>query len=74
MKNLIPVKFTFFNGGGTSRSVDSTPADGSEKARREDADPICPSCKKKLSNSSLMYGTLSIILYYISASLIIGLQ
>lgn len=53
MKNLIPVKFTFFNaGGGSSRSVDSTPADGS---RKEDPDPMCPSCKKKLSNNSLMY-------------------
>lgn len=72
MKNLIPVKFTFFNaGGGSSRSVDSTPADGS---RKEDADPMCPSCKKKLSNNSHMYCTLFAIFSCIFPSLIIYRQ
>ncbi|GLB39693.1 putative zinc-finger of nitric oxide synthase-interacting protein [Lyophyllum shimeji] len=56
LKHLIPVKFTYFNAStGSSRSTDSTPADIGEKIRKEEAESMCPSCKKHLSNSVLMF-------------------
>ncbi|KZT63145.1 hypothetical protein DAEQUDRAFT_734156 [Daedalea quercina L-15889] len=59
-KNLIPVNFIWEkNSAGPPRSVESTPAtENSEepKASHEDEKvAICPSCKKTLSNSTLMY-------------------
>ncbi|TFY74105.1 hypothetical protein EWM64_g9908 [Hericium alpestre] len=51
LKNLIPVNFTL-SPSGPSRSAESTPAEGDSKSRHEEeANPICPSCKKGLSNS-----------------------
>ncbi|KAH9934101.1 hypothetical protein B0H21DRAFT_825738 [Amylocystis lapponica] len=53
-KNLITVKFTFDN----SRSSGSTPAEEGKEpksSRDEEKNPICPSCKKELSNSTLMH-------------------
>ncbi|KZT08050.1 uncharacterized protein LAESUDRAFT_649504 [Laetiporus sulphureus 93-53] len=58
-KHLIPVKFSFDTSSSSvsSRSVESTPAteDGSpRKPKEEESIPICPSCKKQLSNSTLI--------------------
>ncbi|KAG6811104.1 hypothetical protein H0H92_008951 [Tricholoma furcatifolium] len=56
LKHLIPVKFTYHDqNGGTSQSAGSTPAGPDAKAKKEDAEPMCPSCKKRLSNSILMF-------------------
>jgi len=56
LKNLIPVKFSFYVSSGPSRSSDSTPVDGDEsKAKKEEQDPMCPSCKKGFSNNVLMF-------------------
>lgn len=59
LKNLIPVKFSFHTSSGPSQSIDSTPPQGGEpKVKKEEQqDPICPSCKKDLSNNVLMFGT-----------------
>ncbi|KAG5644476.1 hypothetical protein DXG03_008303 [Asterophora parasitica] len=57
LKNLIPVKFTYHNTSSSpSRSSDSTPVDTDEKPRKEkeEPEPMCPSCKKRLSNSILI--------------------
>ncbi|KAF9011727.1 hypothetical protein BDQ17DRAFT_1387344 [Cyathus striatus] len=56
LKNLIPVKFTMYTSNNSSRSNESTPAEGS-KTTKEDPEPMCPSCKKRLSNNLLMYLT-----------------
>ena len=61
-KNLISVKWTFdkTNSAIPAKSVEST-ADGetpepkSKAAREDDQSPICPSCKKELSNNTLMH-------------------
>ncbi|OBZ76639.1 Nitric oxide synthase-interacting protein [Grifola frondosa] len=59
-KNLIPVNFFMDVSSSVvpTRSLDSTPATdaGQEpKSKREDdSNPICPSCKKELSNNTLM--------------------
>ncbi|PPQ79073.1 hypothetical protein CVT25_002298 [Psilocybe cyanescens] len=50
MKNLIPVKFTFYTPGSSSST-----ADDSTKSKKDDAEPMCPSCKKRLSNSVLLF-------------------
>ncbi|RPD61817.1 hypothetical protein L226DRAFT_533998 [Lentinus tigrinus ALCF2SS1-7] len=64
-KNLIPVKWTFDNSSASPiKSVQSTPATESgdqtpepkAKAVKDDErPPICPSCKKELSNNTLMH-------------------
>jgi nitric oxide synthase-interacting protein len=36
--------------------VESTPVEEDEKTRKEEPEPMCPSCKKRLSNSILMFG------------------
>ncbi|KAK0458737.1 uncharacterized protein EV420DRAFT_1620503 [Desarmillaria tabescens] len=47
LKNLIPVKFIFYS---------KTKSAGSETAGKNDeSQPMCPSCKKILSNSMLMF-------------------
>lgn len=51
MKNLIPVHFTFY----TSSSTSATTSPASEESKKEESEPICPSCKKHLSNSSLLF-------------------
>ncbi|KAG6860609.1 hypothetical protein C0995_009430 [Termitomyces sp. Mi166 len=56
LKHLVPVKFTYHDpNSGPPRSSTSTPTESEEKARKEDAEPMCPSCKKRLSNSILMF-------------------
>ncbi|KAF8064971.1 hypothetical protein FPV67DRAFT_1419013 [Lyophyllum atratum] len=56
LKNLIPVKFTYHNAtAGPSRSTESTPGSVDEKSKQEEPEPMCPSCKKHLSNSVLMF-------------------
>ncbi|RDB17393.1 Nitric oxide synthase-interacting [Hypsizygus marmoreus] len=56
LKHLMPVKFTYFNpGAGASRSIESTPVEADQKAKKEEAEPMCPSCKRRLSNSVLMF-------------------
>ncbi len=53
LKGLIPVNFT-----RQSRSSNSTSADdGASKLKDEELDPMCPSCKKALSNSVRIYST-----------------
>ncbi|TBU47143.1 hypothetical protein BD309DRAFT_1057204 [Dichomitus squalens] len=64
-KHLIPVKWSFdrTSSGIPAKSVESTPATESgetpeptSKTPREDErPPICPSCKKQLSNNTLMH-------------------
>ncbi len=47
MKNLTPVKFIYYS---------KTSSSGSETAGKdEESKPMCPSCKKILSNSMLMF-------------------
>ncbi|GKV58054.1 nitric oxide synthase-interacting protein [Collybia sordida] len=53
LKNLIPVKFSYYN-HDSSRSAESTPVEKSG-VRKEEPEPMCPSCKKRLSNSILMF-------------------
>jgi len=52
LKNLTPVKFTFYS--SSSRSEEST-ADDESKVKKDEPEPICPSCKKHLSNSVLIF-------------------
>ncbi|CDO70051.1 hypothetical protein BN946_scf184601.g4 [Trametes cinnabarina] len=66
-KNLILVKWTFDTSSNVPpKSVESTPAteagdqsvEPKAKAPRDDErPPICPSCKKQLSNNTLMHST-----------------
>ncbi|KAG6907313.1 hypothetical protein DXG01_009432 [Tephrocybe rancida] len=59
LKHLIPVKFTYHDhNAGPARSTASSLAESEEKTKKEDAEPMCPSCKKRLSNSLLMFDTL----------------
>ncbi|KAF9457897.1 hypothetical protein BDZ94DRAFT_1272036 [Collybia nuda] len=53
LKHLIPVKFSYYN-NDSSRSAESTPVEGNG-VRKEEPEPMCPSCKKRLSNSILMF-------------------
>ncbi|KAF5325225.1 hypothetical protein D9619_009715 [Psilocybe cf. subviscida] len=53
LKHLIPVKFTMYTPNAASSSS-STPTDES-KAKKEEPEPMCPSCKKRLSNSTLLF-------------------
>ncbi|KXN87901.1 Nitric oxide synthase-interacting protein [Leucoagaricus sp. SymC.cos] len=60
LKSLSPVKFTFYDrssrGGGYEMSPPAgSEADASAVSSREDQDPICPSCKKQLSNNILLF-------------------
>lgn len=60
-KQLIPVNFIFDTSSKPSASVESTPAteDGeiasASKRKEEPQSPMCPSCKKTFSNTSLMF-------------------
>ena len=60
-KNLIPVNFTFDTSSNKlSSSVSSTPAtssssDAKPKKSDEPLNAMCPSCKKELSNNTLMF-------------------
>ncbi|KIP10751.1 hypothetical protein PHLGIDRAFT_22037 [Phlebiopsis gigantea 11061_1 CR5-6] len=58
-KQLIPVNFVFeAPSGRPSSSTDSTPAtdSGEPTKKKEDSlTPMCPSCKKAFSNTSLMF-------------------
>ncbi|KDR77231.1 hypothetical protein GALMADRAFT_66248 [Galerina marginata CBS 339.88] len=53
MKNLIPVNFTFYTPSASAASSSSTT--DNPKTKKEDAEPMCPSCKKRLSNSVLLF-------------------
>jgi len=53
LKTLIPVKFTLYS--SSSRSEESTAAEDESKVRKDAPEPICPSCKKQLSNSVLIF-------------------
>ncbi|KIL66056.1 hypothetical protein M378DRAFT_186154 [Amanita muscaria Koide BX008] len=56
LKNLFSVKFTIFETNASSSKLsESTPAEGSASKVKEDGEPMCPSCKKRLSNNSLIY-------------------
>ena len=61
LKTLIPVNFTCLPGqprSSRSQSTNSTPADDdASNLKDEEQDPMCPSCKKALSNSVRIYGT-----------------
>ncbi|KAF9449878.1 hypothetical protein P691DRAFT_811443 [Macrolepiota fuliginosa MF-IS2] len=60
LKTLSPVNFTFYEGSSrhpiseASSSVGSG-NDGPRPKTKEDLDPMCPSCKKQLSNNILMF-------------------
>ena len=55
LKALIPVKFSFHT-SLVPRSSDSTPVEAESSKKKEDQqDPVCPSCKKGLSNNVLMF-------------------
>jgi nitric oxide synthase-interacting protein len=53
LKTLIPVKFTLYS--SSSRSEESTAAEDESKVKKDAPEPICPSCKKQLSNSVLIF-------------------
>ncbi|KAL0951228.1 hypothetical protein HGRIS_007949 [Hohenbuehelia grisea] len=56
LKNLMPVKFTMYDGSAPSASVESTPvAEEDVPIKKDEPTPICPSCKKTLSNNMLMF-------------------
>ncbi|KAF9261527.1 hypothetical protein L218DRAFT_930747 [Marasmius fiardii PR-910] len=58
LKNLVPVQFTLYTSNGhVASSVESTPAEGSSgsSVKKEEPKPMCPSCKKHLSNNILMF-------------------
>lgn len=61
LKNLVPVQFTFLERKSTAQSVASTPAststvsDNAKPKGEDNAEAICPSCKKTLSNSIIMF-------------------
>ncbi|PFH51160.1 hypothetical protein AMATHDRAFT_143320 [Amanita thiersii Skay4041] len=58
LKNLFSVNFTLFGkSGGQPKSGESTPAEGNNSKAKEDSEPMCPSCKKRLSNNILIYVT-----------------
>ncbi|KAJ2928480.1 hypothetical protein H1R20_g8614, partial [Candolleomyces eurysporus] len=54
LKNLTAVNFTLLpSGPSSSKSTESTPTASSKSS--EEGDPMCPSCKKKLSNNTLIF-------------------
>ncbi|KAJ3557645.1 hypothetical protein NP233_g11685 [Leucocoprinus birnbaumii] len=59
LKSLSPVKFTFHETGSRRGSSTQTPdSDLPAVVTKEDQDPMCPSCKKQLSNNILLFDTL----------------
>ncbi|KAJ2919760.1 hypothetical protein MD484_g659, partial [Candolleomyces efflorescens] len=55
LKNLTPVNFTSLpssSTGSSSKSAESTPTTSKSS---EAGDPMCPSCKKQLSNNTLIF-------------------
>lgn len=48
----MPVKFTLYS--SSSRSEETSAAE-EPKVKKDEPEPICPSCKKKLSNSILIF-------------------
>lgn len=53
LKNLIAVNFTLLSSGpSSSKSTESTPTTSKSN---EEGDPMCPSCKKQLSNNTLIF-------------------
>ncbi|THH32844.1 hypothetical protein EUX98_g1360 [Antrodiella citrinella] len=54
-KNLIEVKFTLDTSGSESGSASSESTPTTSQHKEEDASPMCPSCKRGFSNSTLMF-------------------
>ncbi|XP_006459905.1 hypothetical protein AGABI2DRAFT_219326 [Agaricus bisporus var. bisporus H97] len=57
LKSLFPIKFTFFDGSSQQPGSNGSPSDsGTVKttSRKDELDPICPACKKQLSNNVLI--------------------
>jgi len=48
LKQLIPVKFTLYTNNTGPQSTESTPVDAPTSTRKEESEPMCPSCKKKI--------------------------
>jgi len=60
LKNLSSVMFTFHEGSSRRPGGDVSPPNGSKTSNpvpitKEELDPICPSCKKQLSNNILIF-------------------
>ncbi|EAU83936.2 hypothetical protein CC1G_10341 [Coprinopsis cinerea okayama7 len=55
LKKLSPVNFTLWSSTPSAKSPESTPSNGDPTAKAEEGDPMCPSCKKKLSNNTLLF-------------------
>lgn len=60
LKSLLPVEFTLPE-GRSRRGPNMSPSTGekvaiSAAASKEDQKPMCPSCKKQLSNNILLFG------------------
>ena len=49
----MPVKFTLYS--SSSRLEESSAAEDESKVKKDMPEPICPSCKKHLSNSVLIF-------------------
>ena len=49
----MPVKFTLYS--SSSRLEGSSTAEDGSKVKNDVPEPICPSCKKQLSNSILIF-------------------
>lgn len=60
MKSLLPVEFTLHEGpsclGPNISPSTGAKADTPAAAGKEDQKPICPSCRKQLSNNILLFG------------------
>jgi len=60
LKSLLPVEFTLRE-GPSRRGLNMSPSTGEKAATsaslsKEDQKPMCPSCKKQLSNNILLFG------------------
>ncbi|KII91681.1 hypothetical protein PLICRDRAFT_51816 [Plicaturopsis crispa FD-325 SS-3] len=59
LKNLVPVKFFFHTSSAPSKPTETpatgAPSDDSKAKAEEQHDPMCPSCKRELSNSVMLY-------------------
>ncbi|KAK7047227.1 hypothetical protein VNI00_006893 [Paramarasmius palmivorus] len=56
LKNLVPVQFTLYTSNGpAASSANSTPVEGSSSTAKEEPHKMCPSCKKQLSNNTIIF-------------------
>ena len=56
LKNMFSISFTFFDSNASSKPPESVPSEGNSSKVKEDGDPMCPSCKKRLSNNTIIFG------------------